>query len=256
MNPFAAGGNCGSGPGPAGRPVLSDRDLVHSWVRVADFGAYIGSLRERFEEIPKDLDSGIGYVYVDHDAGISLKIEQLYRHGPPEEGTPAMVPLDRLVSLRLRYSALKLLDLEPLTAEEVRGLGLPAMPGWVHTYEPADQKTIRGLAWLDPFRAHGFFDDVMTILPGIGGNVPELVWVRLEKYLPETDRFQGILLNEPFRDYGIHRNDLLEIHPARGPGGVQLVLLPRKRFGSTGTGGGNNQDMNHDPPTVPEQNRS
>jgi hypothetical protein len=256
MNPYTASGNPGSGPGSAGRPVLADRDLVHSWVRVADFGAYIGSLRERFEEIPKNLDSGIGYVYVDHDCGISLKIEQLYRHEPLDRGTPAMVPLDGLVSLRLRYSALKLLDLKPLTAEEARELGLPEMPGWAYHYESADQKTIRELDWLDPFRAHGFFDDVLTILPGIGGNVPELVWVRLEKYLPDTGRFRGTLLNEPIRDYGIHRDDLLEILPARGPGGVQLVLLPRKRFGSTGTEGGNNQDMNHDPPNVPERNRS
>jgi hypothetical protein len=70
----------------------------------------------------------------------------------------------------------------------------------------------------------------MTILPGIEQDVPELVWVRLEKYLPDIDRFQGTLLNEPFRDYGIHRHDLLEVLPVRGPGGVQLVVLPRKRF--------------------------
>jgi hypothetical protein len=224
--------------GPPGCSALTDRDLIHSWVRVADFGAYIASLRQKVKEIPGDLDTGIGYVYVDHDAGISLIIDRLCHSDPLQQGTSVPVVLDDLVSLRLRYNAMKLLDLRPLTAEDIRHQGLPETPGWAHNYESADQKNIRGLDWLDPFRAHGFFDDVMTILPGIGNNVPELVWVRLEKYLPDIDRFRGTLLNEPFRDYGIHRNDHLEILPARGPGGVQLVILPRKRFKSTGTENG------------------
>jgi len=212
---------------------LPDRDLIHSWVRISDFGAYVSALSRRFGEIPGDLNTGIGYVYIDHDCGISLKIEQLCRDDPLQHNISVPVLLEDLVSLRLRYSAMKLLDLRSLTLEETANLGLTRKPGWVKQYESPDLKAIRDLVWLDPFRAHGFFDDVITILPGMGKNVPELVWVRLEKYLTEIDRFRGTLLNEPFRNYGIHRNDHLEILPARGPGGMQLIVLPRKRFNRT-----------------------
>jgi hypothetical protein len=233
-----------------------DRTLIHTWVRVSDFGAYIASLRQRFREIPGDLTTGIGYVYIDHTCGISLKIERLCRDEPRQQGSSAMISLEDLVSLRLRYGAMNLLDLKPIPMEEANRLGLPGTPAWLHNYESPDLRTIRELIWVDPFRARGFFDDVITILPGIGKNVPELVWVRLEKYLPEIDRFHGILLNEPFRDYGIHRNDFLEILPARGPGGMQLVVLPRKRFKGDKKEGGGDPGSFHTTAPAQGQNRS
>jgi hypothetical protein len=141
-------------------------------------------------------------------------------------GGDASARLEELVSLRLRYSAMKTLNMRKLSGEEVKRLGLPATPEWLKLYNPPDLKEIRDLEWLDPFRAHGFFDDVMATLPGIGGDVPELIWVRLVRYIGNPDWFHGVLLNEPFRDYGVHRNDTIEVRVARNPGGISLVAVP------------------------------
>jgi hypothetical protein len=142
-----------------------------------------------------------------------------------------MVALEEIVSLRLRYSALKTLDLKPLDKEQVQCLGLPEVPEWAAPYDPPDLKVIRSFEWLDPFRAKGFFDDVVVILPGTGGDVPELIWVRLERYLEDTGRFRGILLNEPFRDYGIHRHDPIGVRPLEVHDGMRLVAVPWKETG-------------------------
>lgn len=64
----------------------------------------------------------------------------------------------------------------------------------------------------------------MAILPGKDKEVPEIVWVRLFRYVPDINRFQGILLNEPFRDYGIHRNDTVDVQTVGKPGGMNLIV--------------------------------
>jgi hypothetical protein len=173
-----------------------------------------------------DADAGIGYVYVDHQAGISLKIERLCMQDDLQLGGDALFPLEDLVSLRLRYSAMNALNMRKMSGDEVNRCGLPAMPEWLAIYNPPDLNAIRELAWLDPFRAKGFFDDVMATLPGTGGDVPELIWIRLVRYVRDPDSFHGILLNEPFRDYGVHRNDTIEVRVAGNPEGLSLVAVP------------------------------
>lgn len=205
-----------------------DRALIFSWVLVSDFGSYVKTLKTKVGGIFGDADTGIGYVYIDHDAGISMVMEYLGTKNGEELSRTSLVGLDNLVSLRFRYSSLKLLNLKQLPREEVTRLELPAIPDRIRFYETPDLRTIRELEWLDPFRAKGFFDDVMTVLPRIGENVPELIWVRLMRYDVAADRFLGTLLNEPFRDYGIHQGDTLEVQTIRGPPGIQLAALPRK----------------------------
>jgi hypothetical protein len=221
--------------GPNNRPKTEDsvtrdppdRALIFSWVLVSDFGSYVKTLKMKVGGIPEDADTGIGYVYIDHDAGISMAMEYLGKKNGEELPGTSLVWLDNLVSLRFRYSSLKLLNLKQLTREEITRLELPEIPDRIRFYETPDIRTIRELEWLDPFRAKGFFDDVMAVLPRIGENVPELIWVRLMRYDVTADRFLGTLLNEPFRDYGIHRGDTLEIQTIRDPRGIQLAALPK-----------------------------
>ncbi|MCX6690754.1 MAG: hypothetical protein NTW33_01560 [Methanoregula sp.] len=207
---------------------LPDRAIVNSWVLTQDFVPYIQALRERFPEIPAETNAGIGYVYIDHDAGISMKVECLCTIRSRKDPIAAILPLDDLASLKLRYSALKNLTLYQFSPGQIEDLGLRAIPDWLKFYETPELTLIRELVWLDPFRANGFFDDVMVALPGIGGNVPELLWVRLMRYFKDIDRFHGTLLNEPFRDYGIHRNDIIEVQVARNPEGISLVAIPSR----------------------------
>jgi hypothetical protein len=205
---------------------IPDRTLVNSWVLLRDFAPYILALRQKFPEIPAEANAGIGYVYIDHDAGISMKVECLCTIGSRTDPIADVLLLEDIASLKLRYSALKKLTLYQFHPGQVQDLGISPVPDWLKFYETHDLTLIRSLAWLDPFRAHGFFDDVMAVLPGTVRDVPELIWVRLQRYFEDTDRFSGTLLNEPFRDHGIHRNDTIEVHVTRNSGGITLVAIP------------------------------
>ncbi len=216
----------GSTPVASNDKSISDRTIVNSWVLVQDFAPYILALREKFPEIPAEANAGIGYVYIDHDAGISLKVECLCTIRSLKDPIAAVLLLEDIASLKLRYSALKNLTLYQFTLGQIQDLGISPVPDWLKFYETPDLTLIRGLAWLDPFRAHGFFDDVMAVLPLKDGNVPELIWVRLQQYFDDTDRFHGTMLNEPFRNHGIHRNDIIEVQVARNPDGITLVVIP------------------------------
>ena len=64
----------------------------------------------------------------------------------------------------------------------------------------------------------------MAILPHEGEQVPEFVWVRLNSYSPETNRFKGVLLNQLFHESGIHRNDIIEVERS----GSNLICVMKK----------------------------
>jgi hypothetical protein len=202
---------------------LTDRILVYSWVLVSDFQPYSEALHKKIDEIPGTADSAIGYIYIDHEAGISLKIEHLCRNQESPENEESLIPLEKLASLRFRYNTLKTLSLKLLSTESIQRLGLVPAPDWVRYYDSPDLRIIREFTWLDSFRAPGFFDDVMAILPGKDQEVPEIVWARLFRYFMDTNRFHGILLNEPFRDYGIHRNDTIIVQTVGKPGEMSLI---------------------------------
>jgi len=202
---------------------LTDRILVYSWVFVSDFRPYSEALHKKVDEVPSTAESAIGYIYIDHEAGISLKIEYLCRNLVSLGNEESLIPLEKLISLRFRYNTLKTVSLKLLSIESIQRLGLAPAPDWVRHYDSPDLRIIREFTWLDPFRAPGFFDDVMAILPGKDKDVPEIVWVRLFRYFPDTNWFKGILLNEPFRDYGIHRNDIINVQTIGKPGELSLI---------------------------------
>ena len=202
---------------------LTDRVLIYSWVFISDFQPYSRVLHERINTISSTADAALGYIYIDHEAGISLKIEHLCRNQSSAETKESLIPLENLVSLRFRYSTIKILSLKLHSTECKQHLGLAPVPEWVKYYDSPDLRIIREFTWLDPFRAPGFFDDVMVTLPGTGEQVPELIWVRLSRFFPDTNRFQGMLLNEPFRDFGIHRNDTVDVRPVGKPGKMSLI---------------------------------
>jgi len=201
-----------------------DRALMNSWVLVSDFLQYLVPLREKFPEISTNMESAVGYVYNDPDCGISMKIECLCTVGSPSDMISSFQLLGDIFSLKFRYSSMKLLNISRLSDEQITSLGFPAVPDWLEFYETPDLRVIRGLEWLDPLRASGFFNDVMVILPHEGEQVPEFVWVRLKAHLPETNRFRGVLLNQPFHEAGIHRNDIIEVERS----GTNLICVMKK----------------------------
>ena len=202
----------------------SDRVFINSWVLVSDFLQYLVPLREKFPEISTSMESAVGYVYNDPDCGISTKIECLCTLGSPSDMISSFQLLGDIFSLKFRYSSMKLLNISRLSDEQITSLGFSPVPDWLEFYETPDLRIIRGLEWLDPIRAPGFFNDVMVILPHEGEQVPEFVWVRLKAHLPETNRFKGVLLNEPFHESGIHRNDIIDVERS----GTNLICAMKK----------------------------
>ncbi|MCK9592367.1 MAG: hypothetical protein M0Q91_10215 [Methanoregula sp.] len=202
----------------------SDRTFINSWVLVSDFEQYLVPLREKFPEISTSMKSAVGYIYNDPDCGISLKIEYLCTVESPSDTINSFQILGDIFSLKFRYSSLNLLNISRLSDEQITSLGFPPVPDWLEFYETHDLRIIRELEWLDPLRNPGFFNDVMGILPHEGEQVPEFVWIRLTTYSPETRRFQGKLLNEPFHESGIHRNDIIEVECS----GTSLICVMQK----------------------------
>lgn len=72
-------------------------------------------------------------------------------------------------------------------------------------YGNEDLDLIRSIADIDVYRDDTFFDDVQVVLAG-DDLKPEIVWIKTEKIL-DDDLFAGVLLNEPYEDFGVHRGD-------------------------------------------------
>jgi hypothetical protein len=203
---------------------LTDQTLIYSWVLVSDFRLYTQALHKKINEIPGAAETAVGYIYFDHEAGISLKIEHFCLNQSSPGAAESLIPRENLVSLRFRYNTLKTLSLKLLSTKCTQHLGLAPVPEWARLYDSPDLRIIRDFTWLNPSRAPGFFDDVMAILPEKDQEVPEIVWVRLFQYFPNTNCFCGILLNEPFRDYGIHRNTSINVQPAGQTREISLIV--------------------------------
>lgn len=111
-----------------------------------------------------------------------------------------------------RYDVLNLLDYHVIPKENVAVLHLPMEPDWLHFYEDKNLAVLRAMTDIDPFRADGFFEEVQVLLfYGERKVAPEMIWVRLERYLPETRSFQGILLNKPFKSSTVDKGDRIEV---------------------------------------------
>ena len=95
----------------------TDRTLIYSWVLVSDFRPYSEALHKKIGEIPGTAESAIGYIYIDHEAGISLKIEHLCRNQSSSGTEASLISLENLASLRFRYNTLTKLSLKLLSTK-------------------------------------------------------------------------------------------------------------------------------------------
>lgn len=201
-------------------PELTQRMIINQWVSFQDELGILKSIPrlDGLKEMPdlqrvKDVPL-LGYVYVDHDAGISLKVEGFYLSAP--EPDPKIETISKFVrdsvSLKFRFDVIRMRDIHILDEHERNRLSLPISPDWLQFYESPEMKVIRNNESLDRCRAEGFFDDVFAIIPSKGilndeeaGNTPEIVWVRLESYSDRDDVFKGILLNQPNQGSGLNK---------------------------------------------------
>jgi len=213
--------------------------IINQWVSFQDdFGVLNSFPRLRsIKEMPdlqrvKDLPL-LGYVYVDHHAGISLKVEGFYLSAPetdPEIETISKFVRDS-VSLKFRFYIIRMLDIHILDEHERNRLSLPVSPDGLRFYNSPELNVVRNNESLDRYRAEGFFDDVFAIIPTkgilddeIGGNTPEIVWVRLKSYSDSENFFKGILLNQPNQGSGLNKNDDVMLFPIQYNGEMILQV--------------------------------
>lgn len=202
----------------------SDREMIQRWAIVGRNSCIDHLLDTRgFKDL--DVNGGIGYFYVDHHEGISLRIHALCRFQP---GTLPEIVInfeDHGEDLLLRYDEIGPFTL--LSNEDANNLSLLEEQRWYIYYESESLRTIRNRVDLDTFRATGYLDDVYVVLASqIPDHIPEVVWVRLKEMSDEGTTFRGILLNEPDADFGVHEGDMLTVHLVEDQDGRSLRAEP------------------------------
>ncbi|HNS82869.1 MAG TPA: hypothetical protein PKL26_03885 [Methanolinea sp.] len=207
----------------------SDREIIGRWAILKRNPAIDHILAGR-GLAPTGGEGVIGYFYVDHEEGISVRIHALCRIEPGKLPHIAANFEDHGEDCVLRYDEFG--EFRLLSTEEANNLLLSddqrwyifEDQRWFIYYDPEKLHEIRNRVDLDRFRAPGYFDDVSVILIARDQErIPEVVWVRLEELSADGKSFQGILLNEPDMDFGVHEGDMLTVRFAEHEEGRFLV---------------------------------
>ncbi|KQC06253.1 MAG: hypothetical protein APR55_05060 [Methanolinea sp. SDB] len=204
-----------------GEQHYSDREIIGRWA-VFENNPTIESIMAGRGLSPSDGNGVIGYFYVDHEEGISFRIHALCRVEPGMLPRIVLDFEDHGEGCVLRFDEFGSYTL--LSNDKAAQLSFLEEQRWFIYYESEQIRAIRNRADLDRFRAPGFFDDVYVFLSKEDPEcVPEIVWVRLEEMAEDGSLFQGVLLNEPDADIGVHEGDTITVGFAEHQEGRYLV---------------------------------
>jgi hypothetical protein len=199
------------------------RDWADQWVIASDPNDLLAHERRHFRAEGSHV---LGFVYVDHSAGLSLRVDAFCSPQPDGSIRRGSSPREQGSMLVLRYDLFDDLGLSRLNSLHAQQLGLPPRPEWLEHYRCPAVEPLRSLSFLDPLRAPGYPDDIKFLLPGVGGRDPEIVWGRLERSLREH-YFECTLLNDPNQDFGYRTGDALVVSVRTVEGGVSPVCVGR-----------------------------
>ena len=152
----------------------------------------------------------VGIFYVDHEEGVTFRIHHLCR-----------VEAGRLPEITTSFEnhgegfilhSDDMGEYTLLSDGDASDLALLEEQRWRIYYEPEQIQEVRKRTDLDRFRAQGYFDDVSVVLLSKDEEIiPEAVWVRLEKQSDDGATLRGILLNEPYSEFGVHEGDMITV---------------------------------------------
>lgn len=196
-------------------------DWIDRWMLAADPTGLLAGEQRHFGASGTH---ALGFVYVDHECGVTMNVKTFCRLGRGGEVLPTDGPRQHDAALLLRYGTLEALTLTPLADDERKRLGLPSRPEWLAIYRHQNVKSLRRLPLLHPLRAQGYPDDIKFLLLGDGDAQPELVWGRLEGVLGEY-YFDCKMLNEPNQDFGLHMGERVMVSVREIEGGVSPICL-------------------------------
>ena len=187
----------------------TDREIIYRWA-VAEINPGIARVFAEKGQEYQDADRCIGIFYVDHEEGVTFRIHHLCRVEAgrlPEITTSFENHGEGFILHSDDMGAYTL-----LSDGDASDLALLEEQRWRIYYEPEQIQEVRRRTDLDRFRAQGYFDDVSVVLLSESGEiVPEGVWVRLEKQSDDGAILRGILLNEPYSDFGVHEGDMITV---------------------------------------------
>ncbi len=138
------------------------------------------------------------YLYNDHEAGISIRVTSfLVFSSDRYPRSTRDIMRDDGRRLIIRNETLQRLEVRPMSQPEHGALELPSRPEDMHFYEHPDYATFRKQAWLAPFRAPWYPDDVKFLVPppakllqGFPKEMAskfrgDMVWGRVERLRPD-----------------------------------------------------------------------
>ena len=181
---------------------LSFRDLYHQFffLPLSKEDTNLWKVADQFPG-KEDANGVILYGYIDHTAGFTFELLSM---GSLTQGHISIFEGNSTISSKIRYGAVSQHEILPLD-ESVRSGFLEKTAVIDDNYkDSAEIEETRNIELLDEFRSPEYPDDVAVIIVH-GDAKPEQCWVRC-KGLTEHSII-GIMLNEPYGDLGIHRND-------------------------------------------------
>ncbi|SNR15370.1 hypothetical protein [Tenacibaculum jejuense] len=177
-------------------------EIANKWIEIRGISNELKNVLHDFEG-----DNLVGYVYIDHTAGITLDVikifdikndQLVFRESPADKGTRIISRFHGIINSK---------KISVLSEESINELNLKA-PEYLSVYERFDLEEFRLNNRIHKFRAEGYPDDVQILLLPNNPFQPELVWGRVEKL--EKDYLTCNILNQPNQNIGINENDLVK----------------------------------------------
>jgi hypothetical protein len=181
-----------------------------------------GHLNRTRREMDAAGEHAIGYVYVDHEAGLSIQFRFFCKVNFFGQIKKTADVLERKMMLAVRYDLLSRWEIKPLTEKQIDDFGLSVKPEFAEHYRNIDVEPLRVLEFLHPLRAPGYPDDVKFAM--IGQRGVEEVWGRLERRVSEA-LFECKLLNQPKQDFGVNAGDRVVVFMEPTPQGIRSQFV-------------------------------
>jgi len=181
---------------------MSFREMYHQVCYISLGNDLIGSI-EGFSK-GEDADGAIVYGYIDHEAGFTFELLSLAQY-EGDKGIRCFGGNNEL-TFKLRLGGVAESEMVVLDASGA-GEYIEKIKMINDGYECSEGIAItRDIELIDESRSPEYPDDVLVYL--LKENLePEGCWVRCEGV--SDSRIQGILLNEPDQDFGVHEGDII-----------------------------------------------
>jgi hypothetical protein len=209
---------------PDNYPPQLHLDYANRWFIAEDSGDFIAQEAQHYGS---DGTHACGFVYVDHTAGLTMRVEFFCHVKANDEIELRGGPRAQNAMCLYRYGIFDRFTLKPLSDQQLNVLNLPKEPIGMDAYRRQDLEPLRELELLHPLRAPSFPDDIQFILlPPSKNQSREVVWGRIERQL-DPAHFECILLNQPHADLGLRVNDRVVVNVRKIDNGIIAVCVGR-----------------------------